>query len=590
MSTDKPGADEPGDDSADRSEVVGDPTTALSAGEATGPGDAWSRYDDPAADAEPDPPAEVDPETLPKVPGVRIEAQIGRGGFATVYRGHQMSVDRDVAVKVDDRRLADARDRRRFTREIIAAGAVSGHPHIVTLYDGGTTSTDHPYLVMELYPGGSYAERMKRSGSIPVTEVTDVGFAIADALVAAHEEGILHRDVKPGNILISRYGSPGLTDFGLAALPPAGESYSVTMDSLTPSYAAPEAFGGAEPTVSMDIYALGATLYAMLLGRPPRSDVTGASPPLTKLLLLLNDPLPPAPVPGAAELMPVIWRATAVDPKDRYATAADFRDDLAQVRAGHPDRAHGLRPFATVPLDSADATVTGLSSLLDPTPSTDTTGSRTGGDVEPGRASSRSRWWLAAAAAVAVAAVAAGVFLRPTATGVAGPGTVSGAGTSEIATTSAPTSSDSSVEQSPPPTSVENTGPTTASVSALPTAVISTPARAGDCFSRLTNVNGRWAGSRVACDQPHVWESYAVGELDPTTPSSYINDVSADPAVGSVCTDLELKTFLSGAGGTYNKIELGPTQDEFVDGKRQFWCLAKEFEAGEVTGSLRDGG
>lgn len=589
MSTDQPGADQPGDDHADQSPAAGDPTTSLAGPDLTGSLDEHEHEQEFDAD-EADAP--VDPETLPKVPGVRIEAQVGRGGFATVYRGHQMSVDRDVAVKVDDRRLADARDRRRFTREIIAAGAVSGHPHIVTLYDGGTTSTDHPYLVMELYPGGSYAERMKRSGPIPVTEVTDVGFAIADALVAAHEEGILHRDVKPGNILISRYGSPGLTDFGLAALPPAGESYSVTMDSLTPSYAAPEAFGGAEPTVSMDIYALGATLYAMLLGRPPRSDVTGASPPLTKLLLLLNDPLPPAPVPGAEELMPVIWRATAVDPKDRYASAADFRDDLAQVRAGHPDRAHGLRPFATVPLDSGDTSLPGLGSLFDPTPSGDTTGSHSTGDVEPDRPS-RPWAWVIAAAVVAILAVAAGIFLRPTATGVAGPGAVTGLPqTSQSSSTDATPTTGGSSDPSPSESPTERTeviNPTTESVSALPTAVISTPARAGDCFVNLTNVNGRWAGERIPCDQPHLWEAYGVGQLDPSTPSSYNNDVKADPAVIETCNQTTLRSFLSGAGGSYTVLEVGPTQDEFVEGKKHFWCVAKVVEAAEVTGSLRDG-
>lgn len=567
----------------DPSPAPGDPTTALNAADlAAGHG---SPVPEPE-DAAPSDSGEVDPETLPKVPGVRLEAQVGRGGFATVYRGHQISVDRDVAVKVDDRRLGDARDRRRFTREIIAAGAVSGHPHIVTLYDGGTTSTDHPYLVMELYPGGSYAERMKRSGAIPPTEVTDVGFAIADALVAAHDEGILHRDVKPGNILISRYGSPGLTDFGLAALPPAGETYSVTMDSLTPSYAAPEAFGGAEPTVAMDIYALGATLYAMLLGRPPRSDETGASPPLTKLLLLLNEPLPPAPVEGADDLMPVIWRATATRPEDRYATAAEFRDDLAQVRAGRPDQAHGLRPFATVPVEPTES---GFTPLFDPTPSAELTGSHTRDAVPVPTGSGRPWWWLVAAAVVALLAIASVVLFRPTTAGIAAAG--SGAPTVSQSSGS-PTTSDGV----PTSEQVSTTGPSTAevttpsSVAGLPSGqIISTPPRAGDCFTDLPIVNGRYSGARVACELPHVWEAYAVGELDPTTPSSYISDLSVDPQVVELCTNTTLQTFLSGAGGRYSIQEIGPTQDEFAAGARHFWCVAKIFDAGEVTGSLRDG-
>ncbi len=270
---------------------------------------------------------------LPDVPGVRLDVQIGRGGYATVYRARQISVDRDVAVKVDDRRLIQDRDKRRFTREIVAAGAVSAHPHIVTVYDGGTTADDHPFLVMEYYTGGSYSDRMKKSGPVPPPEVLEVGIGIADALSVAHVDGILHRDVKPGNILISRYGTPALADFGLAALPRAAEGFSVTMESLTPSYAPPEAFSGADPTASMDIYSLGVTLYALLVGRAPRSDKSGTVPPLARLLFMLNDPLPFPDVHGAEAIMPVIWRATMFDPAQRYPSARALHDALLEVRS-----------------------------------------------------------------------------------------------------------------------------------------------------------------------------------------------------------------------------------------------------------------
>ena len=276
--------------------------------------------------------------TLPVIPGVVLEEEIGRGGYATVYRAHQTSVNRKVAVKVDDRRLTDDRDRRRFEREITAMGRVSAHPHIVTLYDGGTTVDNRPYLVMELCTGGSYGARITQSGPVPLAEVLDLGFGIADALVAAHEEGILHRDIKPGNILITRYGTPALGDFGLAALGGSGEQPSVTLESLTPSYAAPEAFELRPPTAAGDVYSLGATLYALLQGRPPRSDATGTPPTIPRLLMLLHEPLPPLEAPGTAPIMSVIWRATAADPAHRYGTAAELRDALAAARLGTIDR------------------------------------------------------------------------------------------------------------------------------------------------------------------------------------------------------------------------------------------------------------
>ncbi|MET3805170.1 serine/threonine protein kinase [Nakamurella sp. UYEF19] len=299
----------------------------------TSPGDG-PVGSDPTGPFAPDFSAPVPHGVFPAVPGVRLDAQIGRGGYATVYRARQLSVDRDVAVKVDDRRLLQDRDKRRFTREIVAAGSVSAHPHIVTVYDGGTTADDHPYLVMELYPGGSYSDRMKQTGPVAPAEVLAVGVGISDALAIAHADGILHRDVKPGNILISRYGSPALADFGLAALPRAAEGFSVTMESLTPSYAPPEAFSGAEPTAAMDVYSLGATLYALLLGRAPRSDKSGTAPPLARLLFMLNEPLPYPDVEGAEALMPAIWRATMFEPSQRYRSAADMHDALTAVRVG----------------------------------------------------------------------------------------------------------------------------------------------------------------------------------------------------------------------------------------------------------------
>ncbi len=273
----------------------------------------------------------------PQIPGVTLAEEIGAGGFGTVYRGVQTLIGRDVAVKVDSRSLTDERDRRRFEREITAAGRVSAHPNIVSLYDAGITAEGRPFLVMELYTGGSYASRMKSTPPIPTGEVLDVGIAIADALAAAHDEGILHRDVKPANILISRYGTPALTDFGLAALPRPGAEASVTLEALTPAYSSPESFARTPPSAATDIFGLGSTLYALLKGGPPRSDQSGQSPSLPHLLFLLNQPLPALDTrPDAGELMKVIQRATETLPANRYATAAQMRDDLMLIKAGYP--------------------------------------------------------------------------------------------------------------------------------------------------------------------------------------------------------------------------------------------------------------
>ncbi|HEY7177142.1 MAG TPA: serine/threonine-protein kinase, partial [Micromonosporaceae bacterium] len=152
-----------------------------------------------------------DSPRLPVVPGLTRLEILARGGYATVYRARQESVGRPVAVKVEHHALEDERDQRRFLREAHAAGEMSGHPHVVDLFDAGVTSDGHPYLIMELC-AGTYGERMVIA-PLPPVEVRDVGVKIADALADAHARGVLHRDVKPGNILYSRFGEPALTDF-----------------------------------------------------------------------------------------------------------------------------------------------------------------------------------------------------------------------------------------------------------------------------------------------------------------------------------------------------------------------------------------
>lgn len=264
----------------------------------------------------------------PEVAGYEVLGLLGQGGFGVVYRARQLAVGREVALKVDNRVLVSERDRRRFMREVTSAGALSGHPHVAHVYDAGVLYDGRPYMVLELCPGGSLSDRM-RAGVLGPAEVRDIGVRIADALAAAHAAGVLHRDVKPANILINRYGNVVLSDFGLATMPEPGAEVSVTRESLTPAYAPPEAFELTEPSAAGDVYSLAATLYALLSGRPPRFPETGVAN-LAVIMALHRQPIPE--IPGVpASLTEVLRQALACDPAQRTPAAAALRDALAAL-------------------------------------------------------------------------------------------------------------------------------------------------------------------------------------------------------------------------------------------------------------------
>src|SRR5215831_149798 len=253
--------------------------------------------------------------SAPQIPGYRAAGVLGTGGFATVYRCWQLAVGREVAVKIDNRVLLNERDRRRFVREVTAAGRLSGHPHVIDVYDAGTLPDARPYLVMELCPAGSLSDALHRQGPMSATRVRDIGIKISDALAAAHAAGILHRDIKPANILVNRYGLVGLSDFGLASIMAAGGEQSATREALTPAYASPESFRCEEPTAAGDIYSLAATLYGLLTGRPPRFPA-GSQPGLATIIAMHDRPVDD--IPGVpADLMALLRRSLARDPADR---------------------------------------------------------------------------------------------------------------------------------------------------------------------------------------------------------------------------------------------------------------------------------
>ena len=189
--------------------------------------------------------ADVDRQGL-AIPGVEGLVLIGRGGFASVYGGWQPRFRREVAVKVLDATTADPSTAARFQREVMAMGALSHHPHVVPIYDAGTVD-DRPYLIMPKLPSGSLDDEL-RNGPFDAAATVEIGLAMADALAAAHRTGLLHRDVKPGNILHDEYGNPLLADFGIARFadntatwgaPAATVGRSLRMAAATPPASTP---------------------------------------------------------------------------------------------------------------------------------------------------------------------------------------------------------------------------------------------------------------------------------------------------------------------------------------------------------------
>jgi serine/threonine protein kinase len=266
----------------------------------------------------------------PQIRGLSEWRPLARGRLAVVWEARQLPLDRLVAVKVYHREL-DEGDRRRFLRES-AAGGLSYHPGIVTTHDAGILPDDRPYLIMELRSGRSLAEWLKPENRPSEEQVRQAGVRIADALAAAHASGMLHRNVNPANILLDRYGDPGLADFGLAVVE-GSEDTGTDRPRLNPAYAPPEAFLMQPATRSGDVYSLAATLYALLAGRPARQ-VNAAPIPLEQMIDIANQPVDR--LPGVnPQLMDVLLIALSNDPAARP-TAATFRELLANVPALGP--------------------------------------------------------------------------------------------------------------------------------------------------------------------------------------------------------------------------------------------------------------
>jgi ATP/maltotriose-dependent transcriptional regulator MalT len=258
--------------------------------------------------------------------------EIGHGGFGVVYRCVQTSLDRTVAVKVLSSDL-DPDNVDRFIREQRAMGRLSGHPHIVQILEVGTTASGRPFIVMPYHAKDSLEAVIRKHGPLDWSEALSIGVKLAGALDAAHHVGTLHRDVKPANILLTDYGEPQLTDFGIARI--AGGFHTATgVITGSPAFTAPEVLEGATPTETSDLYSLGATLFCALTGHAAYERRSGEQV-VAQFLRITSQPVPDLREHGLpSDVAAIIEQAMARDPADRPSSAAQFGDELREIQRG----------------------------------------------------------------------------------------------------------------------------------------------------------------------------------------------------------------------------------------------------------------
>ncbi len=257
-----------------------------------------------------------------------ILSQIAKGGMATVFRARQKSIGRDVAIKVLPRNLMhDDGFLERFNLEVEVIASLQ-HPHILPVYDFGQFE-DMPYIVMAYMSGGTLSDTISQ-GPMNLNDAEIVVRQMADALDYAHHKGVIHRDFKPGNVLLDERGNTYLADFGLAKITASNSRLTGTGMLGTPDYMAPEMALSNEITPSVDIYALGVTLFQMLSGHIPYQAAT----PLAVLMLHVHDPVPNIQAIRSdvnASVQQVLEKAMAKDPEGRYVSAGEMAKALSQT-------------------------------------------------------------------------------------------------------------------------------------------------------------------------------------------------------------------------------------------------------------------
>jgi serine/threonine protein kinase len=282
----------------------------------------------------------------------RLERSIGAGGMGTVWAGRDELLHRDVAIKevhfpaeLSDAEQADLRER--TLREARATARLS-HPNVVTTYDV-VEEDGRPWIVMELLPSRSLSTMLREDGPLAPYRVAEIGLGVLGALELSHAQGVVHRDVKPGNVLITPDGRPVLTDFGIATMAgdPALTSTGVVLGS--PAYISPERARGQRPGPAGDLWSFGATLYSAVEGRPP-FDAPNA---LGTLTAVISDPVEPPRVEGP--LRDAILGLLAKDPADRL-DIPTVRGLLERAATDRTAEVTSVAPASTVVLDRASGT------------------------------------------------------------------------------------------------------------------------------------------------------------------------------------------------------------------------------------------
>jgi serine/threonine protein kinase len=528
--------------------------------------------------------------TAPDIPGHRVGSVLGAGGFATVYRCWQVAVGREVAVKVDNRVLLTERDRRRFFREVTAAGRLSGHPHVIDVYDAGTLGDGRPYLVMELCPAGSLNDAIRRDGPMDAERVRDIGVRLADALAAAHAAGVLHRDIKPANILVNRYGMIGLADFGLASIISARGDQTASREALTPAFSSPETFRGEEPTVLADVYSLAATLYALLAGRPPRFPAGSRPPSLVTIMALHDEPVDDIPGTPPA-LMALLRRSLSADPAVRPPSAAALRDALAAPPPGLA-APHSLASPPPGQVSSEDAISTGPRDFLaDPTSSRPDLAVpfRPDAAQAQGRLTRRRIGLAVVLIAVLAGAALTAARLLPNHTGTGStPGQTSGGGQTAGNGQGAAANGRSTGSAAAYGVATVSTGCPAASAGVATARCPATP----ECWGGLVVISGAASAESTPCQQPHDWETFAVAILPASVRTFDQPTVAANPAVTRLCS---MRVLLQSRQPVARRLPdrawrievLPPSEAAFDTGARAYRCIANDYGNEPSTSQFR---
>ena len=263
-----------------------------------------------------------------------VVAELGKGAMGTVYKAHDPLLGRMVALKTIS--FANSGDtaeyEARFYQEAKATGTLN-HPNIVTIYDVGK-SGDVPYLAMEHLEGSALREIMRRCGPLAAAHAVELAAQVADGLAYAHEHGVVHRDVKPANIMVVRGGLVKIADFGVARMRSSGRGYDKQVVG-SPRYMSPEQVLRRRAEHRSDIFSLGVVLYETLTGAPPFS---GADLNAIMFQIVNSEPPPPsASVAGLSAMVDlIVAKALAKAPEDRYQTARELAADLREARRRMP--------------------------------------------------------------------------------------------------------------------------------------------------------------------------------------------------------------------------------------------------------------